>query len=299
MTVRSFWWGGALTPLEQLSITSFLEHGHRFELFAYDDVGTLPPGAELREARQVLDPSAIFLDETPEHFGTVSGFSNLFRYAVLDELGGWWVDTDVVCLARDIPETTYVFARHDGTIQNAIMRAPARSALSAAALRRATEAGERLNFGTTGPVLLTDVVRALGLGEHAWDEEQLYPVGWRDALAPFDPERAHEVARKTANATFLHLWNEVLRVHGILKTVRPPAGSFLRGLYERYGIAFPHEPEYVWRDLVPQVSLQRSVLALDAELDATRKGLRPIRPAAAMRGVATFVTRGLRRRLRA
>jgi hypothetical protein len=280
-----------------LSIASFLKHGHRYELFAYDDVGTVPPGCELRDARQILDPSEVYLDESPEHFGTVSGFANLFRYALLHELGDWWADTDVVCLARDIPETTYVFARHDGTIQNAIIRSPARSELTAIAARRATDAGKAREFGTTGPILLTEVVQELGLGEHAWTEERLYPVGWRDALAVFDPDQARDVARKAAKASFLHLWNEVLRVHGILKTVRPPSGSFLGGLYDRYGVAFPHEPQYVWRDLIPQITLQKSRSALSAELNATRNGLRPISPAAAMRGVARFVATGVSRRV--
>jgi hypothetical protein len=257
----------------------------------------VPPGCELRDARQILDPSEVYLDETSEHFGTVSGFANLFRYALLQELGGWWVDTDVVCLARDIPETEYVFAAHDGTVQSAIIRSPARSALTALALRRATEAGKARGFGVTGPILLTEVVQELDLGEHAWNEERLYPVGWRDALAVFDPDQARDVARKAAGASFLHLWNEVLRVHGILKTVRPPSGSFLGGLYDRYDIAFPQEPQYVWRNLLPQIALQKSRSAFDAELKATRDGRRPISPAAAIRGVARFVATGVPRRL--
>jgi hypothetical protein len=249
----------------------------------------VPPGCELRDARRILDPSEVYLDQSPEHFGTVSGFANLFRYALLHELGGWWADTDVVCLARDIPETTYVFAAHDGTIQNAIIRLPAGSDLTAVALRRARDAGKARPFGGTGPVLLTEVVQELGLGEHAWNEERLYPVAWKDALAVFDPDQAQQVARKAAKASFLHLWNEVLRVHGILKTVRPPSGSFLGELYNRYGVAFPQEPRYVWRDLVPQITLQKSRSALETELNATRDGLRPISPVAAMRGVARFV----------
>jgi hypothetical protein len=257
----------------------------------------VPPGCALRDAREILDPSEVYLDESPEHFGTVSGFSNVFRYALLHEFGGWWVDTDVICLARDIPETEYVFAAHEGFIQTAIIRLPARSELAAVAARRARGARNARGFGSTGPILFTEVVQELDLGKHAWNEERLYPVGWRDALAVFDPDRAGEVVRRAANASFVHLWNEVLRVHGILKTVRPPSGSFLGVLYDRYAVAFPHEPQYVWRDLVPQIALQKSHCALDAELNATRDGKRPISPGAAIRGVARFVATVVPRRL--
>jgi hypothetical protein len=37
--------------------------------------------------------------------GSVSAFSNLFRYYLLHQMGGWWVDADVVCLSECVPAT--------------------------------------------------------------------------------------------------------------------------------------------------------------------------------------------------
>jgi hypothetical protein len=40
------------------------------------------------------------------------------------------------------------------------------------------------------------------------------------------------------NATFVHLWNEMLRRAGIDKTAPPPEGSYLAGLFARHAVTF-------------------------------------------------------------
>lgn len=42
--------------------------------------------------------------------GSYSAFSNQFRYTLLYDKGGWWVDTDVVCLRRFDFDDDFVFA---------------------------------------------------------------------------------------------------------------------------------------------------------------------------------------------
>src|SRR4051812_44012710 len=94
--------------MEQLAIRSFLHHGHEFRLYTYQPVENLPPGTVELDAAEILPASAIF--ESASH-KTFAGFSNFFRYKLLLEKGGWWVDSDVVCLVPfDFP-TPYVFAQ--------------------------------------------------------------------------------------------------------------------------------------------------------------------------------------------
>jgi hypothetical protein len=189
-------------------------------------------------------------------------------------------------MSEALDETEYCFAEVDGQFQNAIIRAPAKSELMRVMVERAlpNASGEQ-EFATTGPPLFTSVVRELGLDACAWSESRLYPVSWKDALEVLEPERADEIERVTAGSVMLHLWNEVLRVHGILKAVRPPYDSFLDRIYRRYDIEFPPEPRYEWRDLVPQISLQKTRADLKRELLATRSGQRPLALSAAARGV--------------
>ena len=49
----------------------------------------------------------------------------MFRYRLLLLRGGWWVDTDVVCLSPQVPEETLFLEREDdATVGNAIVKFP-------------------------------------------------------------------------------------------------------------------------------------------------------------------------------
>lgn len=51
--VRMFWHGTALSAYERLSIASFLKHGHRVEVFSYNEL-SLPDGAVRVDAESHL-----------------------------------------------------------------------------------------------------------------------------------------------------------------------------------------------------------------------------------------------------
>src|ERR1041385_3961243 len=93
--IQSLWIGPRLSAMERACLASFLRHGHEVHLYTYNDVDGVPPGVIVRDGSEILPPERIF--SYREH-DTVSGFSNFFRYKLLSERGGWWVDTDVICL---------------------------------------------------------------------------------------------------------------------------------------------------------------------------------------------------------
>jgi hypothetical protein len=265
-TFSSFWFGEALSPVEHLCIKSFLAHGHGFLLYAYDEVENLPHGCELVDAATVVPRDQLFLYQTSAHAGSPAGFSNLFRYTLLHRNGGWWVDTDTLCLKSRISEPAYVFARQDEDLYNpAILRAPAGSPLIREALERArqvvAELGGNIPFGAIGPHLFTDVVRDLDLGSDAADTADLYPIPWQQALATWDPNRRNEVEQRVARSTFVHLWTERFRVLRVPKTFRPPAGSYLDAMYERYDVPVPGGATsiYIWPTVAPPSDRARRV----------------------------------------
>ncbi len=231
---------------------SFLAQGHRFLLYTYDEVENVPDGCELLDATAVLDEDQVFFYEDPVHAGSPAGFSNLFRYTLLDREGGWWVDTDTLCLTSQIAEPEYVFAKQEQYYYNtAIMRAPAASPLIRETLKRAkrivAEQGGGMEFGSIGPYLLTEVVRDLDFADKATRTAALYPIPYRQALATCDPSRRAEVERRVAESTFLHLWTEMFRYWRVPKTARPPTGSYLATMYDRYNISSPNWTAYDWR----------------------------------------------------
>ena len=256
----SFWFGEALPPIEHVCVKSFLWHGHRFRLYAFDEVANVPVGCELADASTVVDRDRLFLHTEPGRVGSPSGFSNLFRYELLRQRGGWWVDSDMLCLRPDLHEAEYVFAPEDdeGSFNPAVLRAPPHSALFEEAARRASDVVERQHgkvaFNVTGPWLFHDLVKDVGLEAHAWPKNAFFPVHWRETFVVCDPRRRQEVERRVANSMFLHLWTSMFTFNGVPRTALPPKGSYLHSLFGRYEVTLP-QTRYDWRRVVPPTGL--------------------------------------------
>ena len=93
---QSFWLGNVLSPYEKMCIRSFIDHGHTFHLYTYSSQLEVPDGVELKDAAELLDLSEYFTQNKGVGTGSHAPFSDLFRYKLLAQRGGWWVDTDVV-----------------------------------------------------------------------------------------------------------------------------------------------------------------------------------------------------------
>lgn len=271
---QSLWVGRRLSPLEHLCIKSFLAHDHTFVLYAYDEIDNVPQGCTVEDARTILPEESVFLLGSGVHVGTPSTFSNRFRYALLESRGGWWVDTDVLCLKREIPETEYAFAKDDPHLYNgAVLRAPRDSEFLSRALARATEAGKNVGFGATGPALVDELVRELGLENRAWAPEDVYPVLWDQALRFLDPAHADRIEALAAPATFVHFYTAMLRLANVLKDVRPPKSSYLDRMYEAYDVEFPGGRRYEWSEIEPQCEFEKEHWSLYREISALRDEL--------------------------
>src|SRR5215472_15544124 len=105
--VQSLWIGDRLSVMEHLCISSFLRNGHSFHLYAYQDIAGIPPGTVVRDGNEILPASRIF---TYREHQTYAGFANFFRYKLLLENGGWFVDADTVCIRPFEFEDDYVFS---------------------------------------------------------------------------------------------------------------------------------------------------------------------------------------------
>src|SRR5690348_5090275 len=93
--IQGLWVGDRLSTMERLSIASFLALGHEYHLYVYRPVANVPAGTCVKDAREILPESMIFQYRKRPSY---AGFANFFRYKLLLDRGGWWVDTDAVCL---------------------------------------------------------------------------------------------------------------------------------------------------------------------------------------------------------
>ena len=71
--VASLWIGDRLSYIEQLCLKSFVDHGHRTILYAYEDVPNVPAGVEVMDAALIYPrPDRVIHNETgsPSHTPT-------------------------------------------------------------------------------------------------------------------------------------------------------------------------------------------------------------------------------------
>ena len=133
--VNSLWIGNSLSKIELLTLYSFIKQGHTFHLWTYEKLtNELPEGVIIEDANKILPREAIFfynhINKYGHGKGSVSGFSDIFRYKLLYEKGGWWVDMDVTCLKPLNVVAPYFFRKHHSLeLVGNVMKAPIRSKL--------------------------------------------------------------------------------------------------------------------------------------------------------------------------
>ena len=131
--IHGLWIGKNLSNLELLTINSFIYHGHEFHLWVYDVLETvIPSTVVLKDANEIMPCEKVFHYENTNQFGhgkgSVAGFSDIFRYKLLYEKGGWWVDMDITCLRPFDFEDPYVFREHgELKIVGNVLKCPAKS----------------------------------------------------------------------------------------------------------------------------------------------------------------------------
>ena len=106
---NSLWIGKKLFPQHIISINSFLQNGFQYNLYVYDEVKNIPSGVNVCDGNDLLPDSAIWYYGKGFNKGSPSGFSNEFRFTLLNTLGGLWVDTDVILLKDFNLDKPYIF----------------------------------------------------------------------------------------------------------------------------------------------------------------------------------------------
>ena len=255
--LNSLWVGERLGYIEQLCLTSALAVGHSFTLYSYtpEVLRCVPDGIEIRDAREIM----------PEHklvrykdSGAVQLGANFFRYALLAQNLGYWVDMDFYFLKPLDFQKSYVFGwEYENWINNALLRIPAESKMvrdlcdipqtnrrppwygPKSTLRyywtRLTKGDVRvedLPWGTFSSGMVTYIAKKYRVSDQAQKPEVFYPVRWKDARSLFGPAEIIE-QMITPETRAVHMWYS--RLVGLIDQA-PPRGSYLDIVCRRYGI---------------------------------------------------------------
>jgi hypothetical protein len=236
-TFQSFWIGNKISPYEALALRSFIDYGHSFVLYCYSSRLNVPKGVELRDASTILAKDQCFAYKSGFGQGSFAACSNLFRYLLLQRSGGWWVDTDVICLTDRIPSYPCFFAYEDSDfINGAVLYFEPGDRLVEQCLNEALRVGRNVTWGEIGPRLLTRKAKALHRFSQAQAQSTCYPLHWSAALQLLDPRKTGDIASATGSSLMLHLWNEIFRQAAICKDFLPPEGSYLGMLAKRHPV---------------------------------------------------------------
>jgi len=228
-TINSLWIGAELSVLELLTLRSFVYHGHKFQMWVYEPLKTvIPAGVLLRDANEILPASQIFqrsadIPGLTSGSGSLAPFSDLFRFKLLHEVGGWWVDMDITCLRPLWFNSEYVFrTHHELEIMGNIMKCPRGSELMRYAY---SESREKVNMHTADWLaaqrILAQKVREEGLLIHrrnlcnldVWEEVVTYIYDNQDLKPDWH---------------VFHWCNEMWRGGGINKNVLTTGSTYAR-----------------------------------------------------------------------
>ena len=237
---RGFWHGPPLGPYQLLCLRSFASRGICVEVFSYDSEFAVPEWVISRDAREIFPTERVLEYQVGFGRGSPSLHANLFRYIMLHQLGGWWIDLDVILMRPTLPESEFFFARFgDSTtrLNTAVLKFPSKHPLMAEAIARSETIGEHASeWAQTGPLLFTELVERHELANLSQPYDSVHPIPWFEVDALFNPDRCNEMRERCAASTFLHLFNEVWRGSGIPRELGPPVGSFIDQLFAEHDI---------------------------------------------------------------
>ena len=251
--VRSLWIGGPLTNLERLCINSFIKNGHEFHLYVYDNVEGIPLGAVVKDGNEIINEREIFTYRDPQHNGSFSAFSNWFRYRMLYELGGYWVDMDMVCLKPFDFEDEYVFSSEtcygrddlkDGVhTTSSLIKVPKYSKIMEYCWDRTQEIGKNVRWGQIGPKLLKESVDKFGLQDYVKSPNTFCPMHHGETNIIMNKEWSNDYGKNIAwqrpfdlesECYGIHLWNEYWRNNNIDKNGEYHQDTLYEQLKRRY-----------------------------------------------------------------
>ena len=247
--IQSLWIGSDLSKMEQLSIKSFIDHGHTYHLYTYDKVGGIPEGVVVKDGNEILDRSEIFRYKN----GSISAFSNIFRFVLLYKKGGYWADTDLVCVKKlPFKENDIVFSSepdnsYKSIIPNAgLIKIPKKHSMIIDAMKLLRDLKKdilngKISWGL-GPHTIKFLISKYNLNDKILDWTGISSCGWADYKSIFYPNTVtnskviKNIKDIPESMYCIHLWNEMLRQGGVDKNQTFDKASLYEQLKEKHNI---------------------------------------------------------------
>lgn len=209
--VHGLWIGGELSPIEILCIKSYLHQGYLFYLWTYNEVRFVPTGVIKKNASEIIPSEYVFSYSKANSFGhgngSFAGFSDIFRYKLLYDLGGIWTDMDICLIdAKKIPNNEYFFRKHNklDAVGN-FMKCPKNSEVMKYCYERANKEVTKENSNWMLPIEILNQ----GIDKYAL-KEFILSTGHEDSW-PVVSQFFYKKPKEIRNLILIHWMNEELR----------------------------------------------------------------------------------------
>ncbi len=211
---------------------SFIKSGHDFHLYVYTDVENIPDGVILKDANEIISEDKIFLSHN-----SYAHFADWFRWKMLNMIGGYWADMDIICLKHFDFEDDIVFGKEQYDSANiSVLRFPRDHELTKYMVNRCEnpnliEPADSLKIKTRkykrkllmgnkisntkwgeagGPWGFKQALLKFGLWELGKPYTHFYPVHASHWQYIFD-ETFKNDENLFHNTYAIHMWNEMIR----------------------------------------------------------------------------------------
>jgi hypothetical protein len=247
--IQSLWIGPSLSKLEQVCLKSFIDNDMEFHLYTYEDVDNVPDGVIIKDGNTILDKNEIFRYNN----GSVSAFSNLFRFTLLDKKGGFWVDTDVICVRNfSFDEDIVIMSEPEHTryeqtfITSSVIKLPKDSDITREAVRIQRDHKNKILSGEiqwgSGPLCVKTIVEKFNLEKYVEPWNTICSCSAPHANTIVVPNRKphpniiDNIKDIPKNMIAIHLWNEVWRRNGIDKNQEFHSDSLIEYYKKKHSI---------------------------------------------------------------
>lgn len=230
----------ALSNVERLAITSFLQNGHDFHLYTYEPIENIPEGTTVKNANEIILQSKAFTVPLAHVTNCYSSFSDFFRWKLILDRGGWWVDLDLVCLKPfDIP-IEYVFSGGRGSpgadncIASHVFKAPKGSPIMQWCWDKCQAMDtQTMTWGQGGPPLITEAVHKFGFIDDIFPLRAFCPIHYRDFPAAW---LSPESAPLPEDVYAIHFFTSQWRIKGVDKNGTYPDSCLYEQLKRRFNV---------------------------------------------------------------
>jgi hypothetical protein len=224
------WVGDSLTKIQEVSISSFIYHGHDVSIFVYDKDLDVPSGAKKMDANEIIPESEIFKVKN-----TYAAFSDVFRYQMINKTGLPWVDADTICVSDDWNFKDNIFAGYEAEIVvGGVLSLPKDSPAIKYMIEKSSSFDkEKISWVEVGPSLVNETFRKFNLMKYVYSEETFCGIHYSEWKKLWNPRNLKEIKELEEKAHSISAYNSMATFAKINKNVLP-RGSAMEYFYRKF-----------------------------------------------------------------